>query len=1021
MANVEVLTGSRRALEQHLADEVVAARARDPLAPLPVLVGGTLLRPHLRRRIAEITGGHLNVRFITIGELGLRLGQSKLIAAGRRPLPFLADRILAHQVALDAEGYFQPVAAMPGFPSVLLRALRELRTAGVSAATFAEAVASEPDPTKKLAALARLYADHEERRAGFYSSEDGLTAADANALGADQLLVYGVWQPTPLLLQAFDVLAQRVRITLLLPPGDDPVTHALTAWADGHGATRRALDEPAAGPQPHLVSAPDPTREVAETVRACLRWADSDIPFHEMAVVYRHSEPYRPLLEAAFREAGIPTYLHEGTPLTERPLGRRIAALLDLVEGDLERATVMTVLADARLPNETWERYGKVSAAGWDTDSRRASVVRGADQWQQRLTGYRAELVARYGEDPPSWLQERLGRIDALQAFVSDLDAQLRSRHERASWQEHLAWLRALLTTYVADAKDIVDALDGLAALDSLSDALPFERFRDAVVSALEGLRAADVLGGGGAFGVRGVALLDAHTVRHLGFTAVAVVGVAERRWPPPPRQDALLLDDEREALNKKHGWSLPLRANGADPEPLQFALVTAAADRELQLSVPRTQDGETRPVLASTFLLDAASQRAGRPVRVWEFERVAAELGRRVPAGRLTATVAGEALTELGYLRSLLEDGTPLGVELLRRRMPRYDRVRNAEDAHWSGTYGPHDGVLSPAGALHLDGHGAFARPFSPTSLETYATCPQKWFLSRVLRIRRDEEPEELLRISPMDRGSVFHAIVERFMRELPVRPPKPSDRQALAEIAEAELDRACADGLTGHPVLWAGDRAAIREDIERWFEHELIDERAHDFDQADYEVRFGPNPYGGEDGPLASDEPLRVELPDGAVIEVAGRADRIDYRATPAAFRVIDYKTGKAWGRENALDGGMALQLPIYLLAAAAALDLAPDVGEAQYFYATRKGEFKRIRFTGEGLAARRADLDRVLSELDTGMRGGDFHAEPSDRNCRFCDFDSVCDKRRERFRKRKATDQHAVRVDARKKDIA
>jgi RecB family exonuclease len=352
---------------------------------------------------------------------------------------------------------------------------------------------------------------------------------------------------------------------------------------------------------------------------------------------------------------------------------------------------------------------------------------------------------------------------------------------------------------------------------------------------------------------------------------------------------------------------------------------------------------------------------------------------------------------------------------------MPRYDRVKNAEDAHWAATYGPHDGVLSAAGALHLDGHRAFARPFSPTSLEEYAKCPQKWFLGRVLRIKRDEEPEELLRISAMDRGSVFHAIVERFMRDLPVRPPKPSDRPSLAAIAEEELDRARADGLTGHPVLWAGDRAAIREDVERWFEHELADERAHDFDQADYEVRFGLNPYGGTYGPLARDEPLRFELPGGGAIEVAGRADRIDYRTAPAAFRVIDYKTGKAWGKENALDGGMALQLPIYLLAAAEALGLIPDVGEAQYFYATRKGEFKRARFTGEGLAARRSDFDRVLTELDTGMRGGDFHAEPDERKCGWCEFDSVCDKRREHFRKRKATDPHAVRVDARKQDIA
>ena len=82
--------------------------------------------------------------------------------------------------------------------------------------------------------------------------------------------------------------------------------------------------------------------------------------------------------------------------------------------------------------------------------------------------------------------------------------------------------------------------------------------------AALDGLRAADVLDArAGAFGVRGVALLDANAVRHLGFATVAIVGVAERRFPPPPRQDALLLDHERAELNARWGWSLPLRAAG--------------------------------------------------------------------------------------------------------------------------------------------------------------------------------------------------------------------------------------------------------------------------------------------------------------------------------------------------------------------------------------------------------------------------------------------------------------------------
>src|SRR4051795_4782851 len=289
----------------------------------------------------------------------------------------------------------------------------------------------------------------------------------------------------------------------------------------------------------------------------------------------------------------------------------------------------MTFLADARLPVETWERYGRVSPTGWNADSRRAGVVRGAAQWESRLAAARAELVTRYEPDPPPWLPERLARIDALRAFVTDLDAGLRGRHERASWQEHLGWLRGLLTTYVADAGPVVDAGAGLAALETLWGALPFERFRDAVTGALEGLRAADVLDArAGAFGVRGVALLDANAVRHLGFECVAILGIAERRWPPPPRQDSLLLDHERAELNTRHGWSLARRATGADPEPLQFAVAVEAADRALQLSVPRTQDGETRPVLPSTFLLDAAARVAGRPVRAGDFERVAGEHG---------------------------------------------------------------------------------------------------------------------------------------------------------------------------------------------------------------------------------------------------------------------------------------------------------------------------------------------------------------------------------------------------------
>lgn len=250
-----LLTGSRHALEHHLADEVIAQRVRDPRGRLPILVGGTLLRPYLRRRLAELVGAHMNVRMLTVGELGLQLGHRRLVAAGRRPLPFLGDRILAHQVALESSGYFEPVAAMPGFPSVLLRTLRDLRAAGVSAAAFAAVVATQPDPRGKLAALAELYADHERCRHGFFSSEDGLAVADPIAREADRLLIHGIWQPSALLLAALTSLSAHAQITVLLPRRHSGAADAFVDWATDLGDRRaRRPQKPPAAPAAALMT-----------------------------------------------------------------------------------------------------------------------------------------------------------------------------------------------------------------------------------------------------------------------------------------------------------------------------------------------------------------------------------------------------------------------------------------------------------------------------------------------------------------------------------------------------------------------------------------------------------------------------------------------------------------------------------------------------------------------------------------------------------------------------------------------
>src|SRR5690606_32272217 len=99
-----------------------------------------------------------------------------------------------------------------------------------------------------------------------------------------------------------------------------------------------------------------------------------------------------------------------------------------------------------------------------------------------------------------------------------------------------------------------------------------------------------------------------------------------ERSFPAPPRQDALLLDRERVRLSAAGRWEIPLRAAGADPEPLLFALAVAAAGERLLLSYPRS-GGDGRTILPSHFFRAAAEALTGRRVGVEDIDSLPREL----------------------------------------------------------------------------------------------------------------------------------------------------------------------------------------------------------------------------------------------------------------------------------------------------------------------------------------------------------------------------------------------------------
>ena len=150
---MRLISGTPTALEEALAAELKSAQEADPLAPVGVLLGGTLQRPYLQRRMATLCGGIANVHFLMPSEFAMELGERSMIESGKRPLPPLADRILLREIAVELDGYFEPVRETPGLADAFHRLVRELRGAGYDDASLAAAIAGSCEVPEKEQAI----------------------------------------------------------------------------------------------------------------------------------------------------------------------------------------------------------------------------------------------------------------------------------------------------------------------------------------------------------------------------------------------------------------------------------------------------------------------------------------------------------------------------------------------------------------------------------------------------------------------------------------------------------------------------------------------------------------------------------------------------------------------------------------------------------------------------------------------------------------------------------------------------
>ena len=643
----------------------------------------------------------------------------------------------------------------------------------------------------------------------------------------------------------------------------------------------------------------------------------------------------------------------------------------------------------------------------------------GDARWRRRLDGLAADFRYRLQElrrDEPesprvARFERELRNLQHLRQFALPIIGELAGWSDRAVWGEWLDRFASLAVRALARPTRVLQTLADLRPMAAVGP-VALEEARDVLHDRLVTL---DWEPPARRYGRLFVG--TPHQARGRRFRIVFVPGLAERVVPQRPREDPLLLDDRRLALDPA---LVRQEARGA-AERLLLKIAIGAASERLYLSYPRLDVAETRARVPSFYALDVIRAITGRVPdhRVLAME-AADEGGASLawPAPKDPDRAIDDLEHDLAVLKPLLDSrpatGAGRGVASVKGRahymLDLNPALRRSVISRWARgrtAWSPSDGLIrvSPATAPALAAHRLARREYSLSALQRFATCPYQFLLATVYRLEPWDEPEPIVRMDPLTRGSLYHRAQAEFFRAMKASGDLPIVRHRLPEavgVLAGVIDRVAdeyAEALA--PAIdrvWRDEIDELRRDLGIWVQ-KLAD--AGGWIPRYFEFSFGLADEGRDPDSLKQ----AVELESG--FKLRGSVDLIEHDPGRGVLRVTDHKTGKNRSNPDLIVGGGSVLQPV-LYAVAIERGLGEKVVEGRLFYSTTAGGFVEHKIPindytrGQGL--------QVLAIIDRALELGFLAASPAERACTWCDFRPVCGPREEERTARKAQDKLA-----------
>ncbi|OOE12220.1 helicase-exonuclease AddAB subunit AddB [Fictibacillus arsenicus] len=676
----------------------------------------------------------------------------------------------------------------------------------------------------------------------------------------------------------------------------------------------------------HLAAAVNLRSEVEGAARKIIELVrDEGYRYRDIAVTVRNTGSYQSLIETVFSDYGIPVFLDQKKSMLHHPLIELIRSSLDVVLKNWRyEAVFRAVKTDMLYPlDEMRKTTSEIRSCMDELENYVLALGIQGSRWTdskpwkyKRFRGFEADDFGKTSRDdekeqlindlrdmivsPLKRLSRDLSKSEtvadfctSLYKYLEDLSVPMKLERLRLHAESEGKLRAAREHGQVWNA--VLGLLDEMVELTG-NEKLSKEIWMQMLETGLESMKFALV--------PPSLDQVLAGTLERSRFTDVKInflLGVNDGIIPLKPKDDGLLSEDEREALERNGVMLAPsARRKLLDEQFMIYLALTNGSDRLFVSYALADEEGKTlQPSMVIQRMRDL-------------FPDLKEHLYQNEPGVEEDLSFVQHPVKSVSYLSAQLREwkkGYPISpvwwdVYNWIITDDQYDHY--AKKAISSLFYFNREAPLSASVSKDLYGDSILT---SISRMELFQSCPFSQFMSYGLKLKE----RQMYKLEAPDIGQLFHAALKQMNDALQQR------RVQWSDLSKGDCYRMAGDIVDllapqlQHEILLSSNRhlyikKKLKEVVGK-ASHILSEHaKASGFTPAGLELAFGTG------GTLP---PLVYKLPNGTTMEVVGRIDRVDTAASSKGLlmRVIDYKSSSTGLNLAELYHGIALQMLTYL----------------------------------------------------------------------------------------------------------